>query len=51
MEEAMAFAAVAKSDGIDFQVLTYQTLITAIRKKADASQIEYLEYFEKRYFN
>jgi hypothetical protein len=50
MEEAMEFAAVAKSDGIDFHVLTYQTLVAAIRKYADASHIEYLEYLEKRYF-
>ncbi len=50
MEEAMEFAAVAQSDGINFHVLTYQTLVAAIRKKSDASHIGYLEYFEKRYF-
>lgn len=49
MEESMEFAAVAHSDGINFHVLTYQTLLAAIRKKSDASHIGYLEYFEKRY--
>jgi hypothetical protein len=50
MNEAQQFADIARSDGIDFHVLTYQTLIRAIRAEANSSHTGYLEYFEKRYF-
>lgn len=50
LKEANEFADISRSDGIDFRVLTYQTLFAAIRKKAEASHLEYLQYFEGRYF-
>lgn len=50
LEEAKDFAAIAKSDGIDFQVLTYQNLVKTIRMKADPSHGDYMKYLEQRYF-
>lgn len=48
-EEAEHFANIVSSDGIDFKVLTYQTLLNGLRQHADERDRAYLDYLDQRY--
>jgi hypothetical protein len=48
--EADKFASIARSDGIAFRSMGYQSLFAVMCDKAGESENEYLEYLRERYF-
>ncbi len=47
--EAEHFGNVVSSDGIDFKVLTYQALLSNLRRHADERDRAYVDYLSQRY--
>ena len=49
-EEIEAFASIAKADGIDFRHITYQKVISYLKKNYKNEHKDYIDYLVERYY-